>query len=731
MNKTIAWVLLTFCFLTVCETGYTARRADYAPGELLIKFKPSKRIIAARFYKRRFGSYTIRSFEKIGIEHVKLQKNLTVKEALEIYRNDPDVEYVEPNYYRYPLATPSDTLFNLLWALENNGQNINGISGTDDADIDAPEAWDISTGSGSIVIALVDSGIDYNHPELAGNVWENSDEIGGNGIDDDGNGYVDDFRGWDFVDNDNDPIDPVGHGTHLAGIVAAVGNNSSGITGVLWTAKIMPLKFFDAKFWGTVSDVVSAIQYANANGAHVINLSFGSTNYSHAEKQAIDASSAVVVCAAGNNAGNNDMTPQYPASYSSANIIAVAASDQHDNLASFSNFGPSSVDVAAPGINIYSTTPTRQSVWRETFDDNDISDWITGGTNNDWATTDTFSFNGGYSLSESPAGIYQSDTDSWAIAPVLDLSSYHGVKLVFRIMGISEIDIDFLQVQISTDLTNWADQYVEIDDTVYSRISGPYSGSWRTVTVDLGAYDGSNTVYLRFLFSTDNSGEYDGFYIDDVTVTAASTAYSGTDYRYYNGTSMATSFVAGVAALIKSRYPSANSAEIIAHIKNTVDVKPLLEGKVASNGRVNAAKSLQSAPPPVAEGISAGGGGGGGCFVATAAFGSKMNPQVKILRTFRDHFLLNNPPGRVFVGLYYKHSPPVAAFIRKHESMKAFARIILLPLAGVSWLALKLGPTLTSAILLVFFGATAILLIFRKHIVYFIAFKQRPLYRNS
>ena len=241
-----------------------------------------------------------------------------------------------------------------MWGLHNTGQT----GGTSDADIDAPEAWDISTGSVSVVIAVVDSGVDYTHPDLDANIWVNTGETScTDGIDNDGNGYIDDCRGWDFVNNDNNPMDDNDHGTHVSGTIAAEGNNGIGVTGVNWTAKIMPLKFLNKKGSGTTADAIEAILYANANGAHVINNSWGGGAFSQALKDAIDASPAVVVCAAGNDGVDNDATPHYPSSYTSVNLLSVAATDDTDILATFSNYGVTSVDLGAPGVSIYSTIP--------------------------------------------------------------------------------------------------------------------------------------------------------------------------------------------------------------------------------------------------------------------------------------------------------------------------------------------------------------------------------------
>jgi len=613
MKRLSILILLAICFLATpvlafeldsISSGQPSKGPAYVPGELLVKYRPSIRAAATEFYRTQWGISTLRTFRTIGAQHLKLPKELTVEEALEIYKNDPDVEYAEPNYYRYITATPNDTNFGRLWGLHNTGQNVNGTSGTADADIDAPEAWDITTGSSDVVVAVIDSGADYNHPDLSANIWTNPDEIAGNGIDDDGNGYIDDIRGWDFVDDDNDPVDSNNHGTHVAGTIAAVGNNSTGVTGVCWTAKIMVLRFLNAFGSGTTANSISAIEYANAKGAHVINNSWGGGGFSQALKDAIDASSALVVCAAGNDGTDNAGTPHYPASYISTNIIAVAATDQNDNLASFSNYGATSVDVAAPGTNIYSSRPDRQTVWSDNFDDGSISDWTTGGTNNAWNTTNSLSYSASYSLTDSP-GVdvdYQNDTDSWVTSPVLDLSSHTGTKLEFKLRGISESNYDFLYVQTSTDGSSWTNQNILIGSTIYSSISGTSSGNWLSATTDLGAYDGNSAAYIRFRFVSDGSITKDGWYIDDVTVTAAASSYDGTEYQYLQGTSMAAPHVSGLAALIKAQSSSLTNIEIKARIENTVDSKGSLSGKVATEGRVNANNSLV---PPTPSGLSA------------------------------------------------------------------------------------------------------------------------------
>ena len=282
----------------------------------------------------------------------------SIEETVAALNASSSVEYAEPNYlltaFQQSLL-PNDPRFASLYGLHNTGQ----VGGTIDADIDAPEAWALQTGR-QVVIAVIDTGVDYTHADLRNNIWVNTDEIPNNGIDDDGNGYIDDIRGWDFANNDNDPMDDNRHGTHVAGIIAAQGNNNTGVVGVNWSARIMPLKFMSAAGGGTTSDAIRAIEYAVANGAKISNNSWGGGAFSQALFDAINAANNaghLIVAAAGNSGNNNDTSPSYPASYDLPNVIAVAASTPNDTLAGFSNFGARNVDLAAPGVGILSTIP--------------------------------------------------------------------------------------------------------------------------------------------------------------------------------------------------------------------------------------------------------------------------------------------------------------------------------------------------------------------------------------
>lgn len=266
------------------------------------------------------------------------------------------VRIAEPDFIVHASLLPNDASFAQLYGLHNTGQT----GGTTDADIDAPEAWEITTGSRAVRVGIIDTGIDYTHPDLAANIWTNPAEIAGNGIDDDGNGYIDDVRGWDFVNNDADPMDDHYHGTHCAGTIGGVGNNGSGVAGVNWQVSLVGLKFLSSSGSGTTSDAVEAVSYANGLGLDLTSNSWGGGGFSQALYDAIAAANTaghLFIAAAGNSARNTDPSPNYPSGYDLPNIIAVAATDHADQLATFSNYGIASVDLAAPGVNTVSTSP--------------------------------------------------------------------------------------------------------------------------------------------------------------------------------------------------------------------------------------------------------------------------------------------------------------------------------------------------------------------------------------
>lgn len=323
-------------------------------GEVIIKFKETARPGEVASIRAALHATKLKHFTRIKAEHERIS-GLTVDEAIARFRGNPAVEYIEPNYIVHTTATPNDPLFDQLWGLHNTGQT-GGVRG---ADIGALQAWDATTGS-DILVAMIDTGVDYTHPDLAENIFINPGEIPGNGVDDDHNGFIDDVHGWDFVNHDNDPMDDAGHGTHTAGTVGAVGNNGVGVVGVSWHVRLLPLKFLSSSGFGSDADAVSCIEYATMMHARIMSNSWGGGGYSQAMYDAIqDAMNQGIlfVAAAGNAAFDTDQTPFYPSAYDLPNVISVAATTASDDRAFFSNYGATTVDLGAPGVGILSTTP--------------------------------------------------------------------------------------------------------------------------------------------------------------------------------------------------------------------------------------------------------------------------------------------------------------------------------------------------------------------------------------
>ncbi len=268
------------------------------------------------------------------------------KATLRRLRRRPDVRWVEPNRQFAPssLTAPTDSFFRQQWALR---------------DARVPRAWRTSVG-GKVTVAILDTGIDASHPDLAGNLWTNSGEVAGNGVDDDGNGFVDDVHGADMVNGDGDPADGLGHGTAVAGIIGGRGNNRAGVSGVAWRVQLMPVKVLPDQGYGTTATLVAGLRYALSNGARVINMSLNGADRSLALEEAIAAAEAqgvLVVTSAGNDGADRDSVPSYPASIASPAVVSVASSNRSGRLGFGSAYGASSVDIAAPGDNILTTDP--------------------------------------------------------------------------------------------------------------------------------------------------------------------------------------------------------------------------------------------------------------------------------------------------------------------------------------------------------------------------------------
>jgi subtilisin family serine protease len=352
-----ARVVLAALIALLVSTAARAAASEYVPGEVLVKFKPTATRAVRASMERDLGLEVARRFDFIDVEHLKLPAGTPVEQAIARLRSNPSVLYAEPNWVVHVDNTPNDPRFPEMWALRNTGQE----GGHPGSDIDAVRAWDIATGDSTLMIGVIDTGIDYQHPDLAPNMWTNEAEANGNtGVDDDHNGYIDDIHGYDFANGDGDPFDDHFHGTHCAGTIAARGNDGYGIVGINWRAKLVAIKFLNAAGSGSTAGAIASVQYAITVGVKLTSNSWGGGDFSQALLDAINAAGAagqLFVAAAGNSSSDNDHVPTYPASYVTPYIVAVAATDRFDIKAGFSNYGATSVHLAAPGASILSCAP--------------------------------------------------------------------------------------------------------------------------------------------------------------------------------------------------------------------------------------------------------------------------------------------------------------------------------------------------------------------------------------
>lgn len=350
----------------------------HRPGELIVKLKDprvkmlnhkSLGILSQEPLSKNSGSFLVKFS----------QKSVSLEQMMERISQDRNVDIVEPNYiysiekpiegkslYRRTNSysatqAPSDPLFSQLWGLFNTGSNEPNSSrqGRAGADIAAFDAWNISKGSRQVKIAVIDTGVDYNHSDLKENIWENiAEKLGTPGVDDDGNGYVDDIHGYDFANDDGDPLDGHGHGTHCAGTIGAVHDNAIGVAGVMANVEIVAIKFLTDQGSGDSANAIKAIDYATSLNVDIMSNSWGGGAYSQLLEEAIQRASEagiIFTAAAGNSGDDNDSVPHYPANYGVENVVSVAAHNAQDDLANFSCYGKETVDIAAPGQGILST----------------------------------------------------------------------------------------------------------------------------------------------------------------------------------------------------------------------------------------------------------------------------------------------------------------------------------------------------------------------------------------
>jgi subtilisin family serine protease len=532
---------------------------QFVEGDAIVTFKPSADLAAAQRglkrhslqFSRHFAFLSQQRGRHSGLVHA---GDRTTAQLLAELAADPQVESAEPNYLRWiSSSVPNDSSFYQLWGLQNTGQSVNGTVGTAGDDIKFVGAWSLArTSATPVVVAVIDTGVDYTHPDLAPSMWINPGELAANGVDDDANGYVDDVYGYDFADNTGDPNDSGFHGSHVSGTIAAAGNNLIGVIGVNYRARIMALKASNDGNSLASSAIISALQYATmmkTRGVNIvaINASFGGGGSSSTESAAIQAAGnagIVFCCAAGNSSLDHDVTPDYPSSYRLNNMIVVAASDQNDALADFSDYGPTTVDLTAPGVNVLSTvllsTTTYVAEGSTTYLANELA--YSGSTLGITATI--YDCGLGYPT-DFPASVSNN------IALISRGTLYFSDKVANAMAAGARAAI------------------------IYNNAAGNFSGTlgnpgnW-IPAISISQADGQTLTSLV-----------------PATGTVVNASNPSPGYELLDGTSMATPHVAGAVAFAAMNFPTESVAQRIQRVLANVDPVIGLQGLVVTGGRLN------------------------------------------------------------------------------------------------------------------------------------------------
>lgn len=698
MSRSIFHIsLLVWLFTMTLCTGAASLFAgdDYVPDQIIVRYKADVSGSAVARSLSAKGAARLGGVDGLNVHFVALPLDTSVEKALDEYRRDPDVLYAEPNYRVHALASPNDADFTEQWGLKNTGQLVgpssNRLNGQSGADIDAVTAWDTSTGSSGTVIAVLDTGMDLNHEDLSARLWTNSGETASNSNDDDGNGYIDDENGWDFVNNDNDPDDDNvrsgssvnSHGTHISGIIGAQGDNLKGVAGINWDAELMVLKVLDQNGEGTVANIISAIQYAVDKGVKIINASWGVTSFSQSlydEIKSAGESGALIVTASGNTG-----TVEYPARFNLDNIIAVTSTGLSDELTDFGTgtnaaVGVEDIDIGAPGRLIYSTIIMNNGPSNESYY------WKDGTSQSTAFVTGV----AGLLLSNDPT-LTSAKIKARILKSADSVSDLSGVTVSGgRLNAAAALSSQVVIVPFGTGLN--------VGETKQFTLDGATATSWSSSNTSVGTISASGLFTAAAAGTctvSANIGPYTSatIYVKEITVTSSKTSLDPVEN------------VTFTASGGTSPYTWASSDTSIL----TVNSSGIVTGVAKGSATVTAsdARGYSGTSETISvSGSGSSGGGGGNCFIATAAFGSPLERHVRTLQEFRDRCLMTNGPGRAFVRLYYQYSPPLAERISESPLLRGMVRILLIPLVlfgsfmvkcGISWKVLFFAVMLIAA----------------------------------
>lgn len=584
--------------------------ARFIPGRVIVEWE-SGVTSADRVSARDDADTTlVHTLGAARFQLVRTEPGQTVADALATLRADPNVKLAVRDGYDALMSVPNDPLFNQLWGLQSTGLGIDGFATpVAGADIGAPAAWDRAVGSPSVAIADLDSGYRFSDGDLGPVAWTNPGETA-NGLDDDANGIVNDLHGADFVGSssdspttDGDPTDDNiisgGHGLHTAGTMGAAGNNGVGITGVAQNVRIMPLRVCaNSAANGNdalcpFSSQVAAIDYAGAKGARVANMSLGGTTFNTAVRDAFAHNpQTLFVISAGNDTQSNDTTPHYPCNYTPQtgaidNIICVAATDQADGLASFSDWGATSVNLGAPGTETLSTYPAKEDRFSDDFSNagNFATNWTATGANGGFARTNESPLTS-FGMSDSP-GVDPpvATTVREATSTNIPIPAGYGSCSLTQTRHVSTGGGDTYQYFV---LSNGSPVFT----------SALISSSGTFFTTPITGLAGTN-VQVRFTFTAGSSpAPGHGVWLDDIKFTCYKPTSAALSYAFLQGTSMAAPHVTGAAGLLFSLKPSATVTEVRNALLSSVTPDPALAGKTTTGGRLNVPHAMSVLVPP-------------------------------------------------------------------------------------------------------------------------------------
>ena len=589
----------------------------YVPKEVIIKYKdkPFSRDFAFQEQKLSNKGLNVKAIlRSSNILLVQIQDEQEINSVIKDLKRDPEIEIAQPNYlYQLSSIDTNDTYKDVLWGLDNTGQEVNGIIGMADADIDAPEAFDRYVGSSSVTVAVLDSGVDYTHPELVNKMWD-----GSNCLDYEGKYIGGCIHGYDFLEYDKDPKPTTSnHGTMIASVIAAEANNGQGILGVASNVKIMALKVDIGNIYGNVINsryvstfsVMEAILFASSNGAKVINASFGSTFnndvFDYLLYSTIQLYDGLFITVAGNEGENNDGNTAFvPCSFNLPNIICVAATDSQDNLTDWSNYGNLSVDLAAPGNNIMMPKIISDPVtaYSENFESVTPINLPSG-----WTKSSGYNYWGTYAFSDTKVLYgdvhhmpYANNVDSYVTSPNINLSTSTGAVMSFVTRCDTEYTtdefVDYMTLSYSPDGITFDDQInwneVSLDEDTDEFNHGPNVLGFYQIEIP----EEYLTSGFRFRFSWKTNQfvkglEEDGCFIDDILIKKY---ISDSEYIFSSGTSFSAPYVTGAAALLLGHRPNASIDEIKQAIIYTGDSLASLQGKTVSGRRLNLYNALVS-----------------------------------------------------------------------------------------------------------------------------------------